>query len=75
MKALFATATLACISLSGCGPDQTIDAKALNGVVRPVLERHDEYVEKDSSLQQVERDTYLRSSELVRQLVDEALAE
>lgn len=65
----------ACVALAGCGPKKTIDAEAMDGVARPVLERHDQYVRDDNTLEQVEKDTFLRSSELVRQLLDEALTD
>lgn len=72
-RLLTITAVAVCVTLVGCGPKKTIDAEAMNGVARPVLERHDSYVRDDASLEQVEKDTFLRSSELVRQLLDEAL--
>ncbi len=59
--------------LIGCQPSQTIDAKAMNGVARPVLDRHDAYVNADTALLPVQKETYLRSSILVRDLLDESL--
>lgn len=49
-----------------------VDAEALDGVMHPVLDRHDAYVIEDESLEEVERSTALRSSEIIRRLVDEA---
>ena len=58
--------------LGGCQPNK-VDARALSGVMYPVLDRHDAYVQADDTLELVERSTALRSSELVRELVETAL--
>lgn len=60
------------LALAACAPKNMIDADALNGVLEPVLDRHDAYVEADGDLDPAERDTFLLSSELLRTTVDEA---
>jgi hypothetical protein len=57
--------------VGGC-TSGTIQADALAGVMYPVLDRHDAYVRADQTLQQVEIDSYLRSSMLIRDMVIEA---
>lgn len=67
---------VAIATLSGCGgPRGMIEAEALQGLMGPVLERHDLYVSRDTDLTPVERETFYRSSELLRGMVREALAE
>jgi hypothetical protein len=59
--------------LAACSPQHTVDAAALQGVMVPVLDRHDGYVSEDSSLELVEKEAFLRSSTLIRQMVETAL--
>lgn len=67
---LAATALL----LGACaGPRDCIRASALEGTVRPVIARHDAYVEADPTLDQAAKDRYLRSTELIEKALQEAL--
>ena len=49
-----------------------IRADAIAGLVEPVTDRHDAYVETDEGLADEQRRVYLRSSELLRAVVEEA---
>lgn len=72
MKRTLAACALCALALTACGPKNTIDADAMAGVMEPVLDRHDHYVNNDPSLADVERESFLRSSTLVREMVDTA---
>lgn len=65
-------ALLASNALYGCQSKGTIVAGAIDVPMTKIMERHDAYVNADSGLTQVERDTYLRSSELMRRVLDTA---
>jgi hypothetical protein len=71
---LFLCVLAAWASLSGCAPKHAVDAEALSGPLNAVSDRHDAYVRADESLSEVERNTALRSSELLRGVVSEALS-
>ena len=63
-------------SLSSCGIFSSagkVEAAALEGPVTKVTERHDTYVAEDANLSDLEKRTYLRSSELLRKVVEEAM--
>jgi hypothetical protein len=51
-----------------------ISAASVDPLIRTVSDRHDAYVNGDQSLSQVQRETYLRSTTLLRKLLDEAAA-
>ena len=72
---IIVSALLCALAIAGCGPDKVVGAEALAGVMYPVLNRHDAYIEADQTLTGVEQDTALRSSALCRELVETALAE
>lgn len=63
---------LLALGLAGCGKGR-IKASAIQAPLKAVTSRHDAYVKADSNLAPVERETALRSSELVNKAVDEAL--
>ena len=73
MKRTLAMLTLLLVLfvLVGCKGTK-IDANAFNGVMEPVLERHDFYVTNDDSLSDAERESFLRSSALMRSIVETA---
>lgn len=74
LAALALAAFLPLAVTAGCtGPQSTVDAKAVDGTLRPVLDRHDRYVTADTSLSAVEKTTDLRSSALIRATLDAAL--
>lgn len=60
--------------LSGCAATSkgTIRASEVDATMRGVIERHNAYVVADEALSQPERSTYLTSSALVLNLLDEA---
>ena len=62
---------LSVLFLAGCSTN-TIHVDALQGVLGPVLERHDTYIGKDAKLSDVERRAFLRSSEMLRAVVKAA---
>lgn len=72
-RALAAALSIGALTLVGCGGRGMIRASVLQGVMDPVLDRHDTYVQADGSLTPVEQETFLRSSELLRQVVDTAV--
>lgn len=71
---IIAAACLSLFALAACSPQGTINASALQGVMEPVLDRHDAYVSADDSLLDFQKETYLRSSELIREMVRSASA-
>lgn len=66
-------AVLMAVSVTACAPRTSIDAEALDGMMGNVLTRHDAYVRADPALSETERSIALRSSAMVRALIDEAL--
>lgn len=66
----------ACLGLSGCGLFTSagkIDASVLKDPIEKVAARHDAYVQADESLSEIERRVYLRTTELLQELIREAL--
>jgi uncharacterized protein HemX len=62
------------LGIGGCGGGQ-IRAEAVDGLVRQVSDRHDKLVKgelKASEISEADRATYLRSTELLRKVLDEA---
>ncbi len=49
-----------------------VRADAIDGPVNRISDRHDTYVREDGSLSDDEKSIYLRSSELLRRIVEEA---
>lgn len=62
---------LCALCLTGCATNM-IRADAIDGTLRRVAERHDVYIQADPDLDELERDIYLRDTELLRRLLDEA---
>lgn len=58
--------------MTGCASRGQIDAEAAAGILEPVVQRHQGYVQNDPNLSDVERSTYLRSGALAQKLLDEA---
>jgi hypothetical protein len=65
---------LAVWALVGCGAPGYVRADAIDEVVYAVTARHDVYVQADPTLGPEDKATYLRSSEILRRIVTEALA-
>lgn len=74
-KITYITLGSALLMLASCAPKNSIDADAFDGVLDPVLDRHDAYVVADEDLDPAERDTFLISSDLLRAAVEEAKKE
>lgn len=65
--------SLMALLIAGCCPKKTVDATAIKGVMKPVLDRHDAYVKADKSYKDEKtRKRHLRSSALVREILDRA---
>lgn len=62
--------TLALVMLTGCCTG--IRPEALDKTLVPVLDRHDAYVRGDESLSPVQKRVYLRSSQELRKVHEEA---
>lgn len=58
-------------ALAGCSSN-TIRVEAIRDPIRFVADRHDAYVRADESLSDLERETYIRTSRLLRELIEEA---
>ena len=52
-----------------------IRADSIDGLVDKVATRHDDYVQKDATLKDADKAIFLRSTELLRKVVDEAKKE
>ena len=70
---LLAAAALA-VACVGCQSTGTIQAAAVDTPMRACLDRHDAYVQADTTLDATQKSTYLRSSEIVRKVLDAAAA-
>lgn len=57
--------------LAGCASNM-ISVDAIKGSVEAVSARHDAYVEADDSLSADERSIFLRTTELLRRILEEA---
>jgi hypothetical protein len=55
--------------------DDEVSVAAVETYVRSVTARHDDYVTADEGLSVLERRVYLRSSELLNYVIDEAMEE
>lgn len=69
MKKLLLTLTLA---LAACTPPHTIRAEALDPVLRRVVVRHQDYVDQDQTMDELERRIALRDGALLLLVLDEA---
>lgn len=68
---LLAAAALA-VACAGCQSTGTIQASAVDVPMRACLDRHDAYVAADTTLDATQKSTFLRSSEIVRKVLDAA---
>jgi hypothetical protein len=68
--ALLLTAALV-LPTTGC-KSHMINVDALEGGLVKVLDRHDAYVKADTSLEDLVKQVYLRSTELIRMILEEA---
>lgn len=59
----------------GCSGGGTIRVSALDPVLGPVMDRHDEYVAADERLLPEQRSLYLRSTSILRDALDAARSE
>jgi bifunctional pyridoxal-dependent enzyme with beta-cystathionase and maltose regulon repressor activities len=67
--------TVSILCTPGCVGKGQIAAVDVQEVVQLVCDRHDVYVASDSSLVEIQRDVYLRSTELLRAIVRTAIEE
>lgn len=72
MKKLALAVFLCALPSCQC-PSTMVDATKLEPVVAKVLDRHDAYVAADQTLDELSKRTFLRSSELTRSILAEAL--
>lgn len=63
---------LASVCLVGCAPKASINANTVAQPMRDVAARHDAYVNSDTSLSDLERSIYLRDTEILNTIIDEA---
>lgn len=56
------------------GPDDRIQTGPIRALVESVCQAHDRFVTADSTLTDLQRRTYLRSTQLLRALMDESAA-
>ena len=65
------TSALLTLSILGCSTS-TIRVEAIADPIRLVADRHDAYIQADDTLSDLERETYLRTTSLLRQVIEEA---
>lgn len=63
--------TLSLLALSACSSGM-IHVDAINGLVGPITARHDGYVQNDPALSEELKSDYLRSSAILRAVLEEA---
>lgn len=69
---LVTASTLLCVLfLAACKTDM-IRVGAIDGPILRITERHDGYVREDESLSGDEKEIYLRSSELLNRIIEQA---
>jgi hypothetical protein len=71
VNCLRAALILPMLMLAGCASNM-IRVEAIDPLIQIVADRHDDYVENDSSLELGKKEAYLRSTELLRRLMEEA---
>lgn len=59
--------------MCSCAPKKSINAEAIDVPMTEIIKRDQKYVENDSTLLPVEKSTYLRSGQLMQQVLDEAM--
>lgn len=62
----------AVLALPACAPAGYISVDAIDGPLNRVCERHDTYTTADTSLTDLQRRTRLKTTELLRKVVEEA---
>ncbi len=62
----------AILVLSACAPSNYIRVDAIDGPLNRVCDRHDAYTSADTSLTDLQRRTRLKTTELLRKVVEEA---
>lgn len=70
-KALLGLVILGALAASGCKTSM-ISVDAIKAPLERVLDRHDAYVKADKSLSDLVKQVYLKTSELLRKLLEEA---
>lgn len=62
----------ALLLFTGCTSKGMIHVASIEGGLVKVLDRHDTYVQNDQGLSDAQRSTYLRTSQLLRKVMEEA---
>jgi len=73
MAWLCAMLVLVAATAMGCSSRGTVRADAIDDSVSVVCERHDRYVRADATLSAEDRADFLRTTELLRKVIDAAL--
>lgn len=71
-KIIFIVLVVSALTLGGCVSRGTIPAADIEPLIEVVGERHDAYVEADESLSEAQKGVALRSTALLRKVVQEA---
>jgi hypothetical protein len=75
MKKFFlAFCLVAALTIPGCKTGM-ISVRAIQAPLEKVLDRHDKYVKADKNLSSLMKQIYLKTSELLRQLLKEAASD
>ena len=69
---VFVSMIAACALIGGC--KGMIHVDSVEPTLNPVMDRHDAYVKNDTNLTDPEKSTFLRSTEMLRELLVEAKA-
>ncbi len=71
LRCLRAALIIPMLALASCATDM-IRVGAIDGPIERITARHDQYVRDDESLSGDEKEIYLRSSELLNRIIEEA---
>ena len=72
MKPLIALLSLSALCGSGCTSSGYVHVDTFDGLIEPVAARHDAYVEADAALDETQKRVFLRSTQILRALIEEA---
>jgi len=73
-KILSSLALVSLVVSAACAPKNSIDANAIAVPLKSVTARHDAYVKADTSLTDVEKSTFLRSSQILNDVTNAAVS-
>lgn len=72
MKRIATLLVLVALCASGCTSSGYVHVDTFDGLIGPVADRHDAYVQADKTLDETQKRVFLRSTELLRKIIDEA---